>query len=249
MLGLILFIILVGFMFYLSLNSERRGVNKQIKSIQITGNTLLNENDYLAFAKLNDTETYKDITLPVIKSRMEKHPYVEKAEVEFSGNNEVHINLIEKNIKAVLVSDNEIFLSTDDFEILPLMPNTKISNLPVVSNLNNDEFLKKNETLKTPGLVDAYKIIDAADLTDKELSNKLSEINLRNGGDIILLFSGLKPPVILGRGDTAKKLVSFDQLLSGDNYQKEMAMNSSYIDLRFDNEIFLGNYDKTGLTE
>jgi hypothetical protein len=162
----------------------------------------------------------------------------------------VHIKLSEKAIKAVLVSDNQIFLASGEFEILPLFPGTKVSNLPVVTNLNKDFLLKKNEILKTQGLVEAYKIIDATDLTDEDLGKKLSEINLRNGRDIILLFSGLKPPVIFGKGNTTKKILSFDQLMSdADNSNKEIVMNSSYIDLRFDNEIFLGNYDKTGLTE
>jgi hypothetical protein len=115
--------------------------------------------------------------------------------------------------------------------------------------MSNDELLRKKGIIKTTGLIEAYKIIDAVGLIDKDLSKKLSEINLRSGGDIILLFSGLKPPVILGRGNTAKKMSAFDQLLALDNPEKEMMMNSSYIDLRFQDEIFLGNYENTGLTE
>ncbi len=249
-LGLILFVVLIGWILYLSVASERREPDQQIKSIIVTGNKLLNESDYLVFAKLNDQESYKGITLPVIKARMEKHPYINRADVEFSSDNEVHIKLSEKEIKAVIVSDNQLFLASSEFEILPLFPGTKVSDLPVVTNINKDFPLKKNEILKTQGLVEAYKIIDAADLTDEDLGKKLSEINLRNGGDIILLFSGLKPPVIFGKGNTSKKILSFDQLLNDEvDSNKEIVMNSSYIDLRFDNEIFLGNYDKTGLTE
>ena len=248
-LGLALFVVLIGWILFLSIVSERKGVDEQVKLIKITGNTLLNENDYLVFAKLSDAGAYKGLTLPVIKSRLEKHPYVQRADVEFSGNNTVHINLIEKKIKAVLISKNEMFLSSDNFEILPLIPYAKVSGFPVISNLNNNELLRKNETFKTEGLVEAYKIIDAVGLIDADLSKKLSEINLRGGGDIILLFSGLKPPVILGKGDTAKKMIAFDQLLALDSSQKDMVMNSSYIDLRFQDEIFLGNSDNTGLTE
>ncbi len=91
--------------------------------------------------------------------------------------------------------------------------------------------------------------MDAADLTGGGLSKTLSEINLRNGGDIILLFSGIKPPVILGKGNTTKKIYTFNQLVNNDDADKAMVMNSSYVDLRFNNEIFLGNYDKTDLTE
>ena len=67
--------------------------------------------------------------------------------------------------------------------------------------------------------------------------------------DIILFISGIKPPVILGKGNIAKKIYSFNQLLEEGNSNKEIVMNSSYIDLRFNNEIFLGNYDNTGLSE
>lgn len=248
-LGLLLFIVLIGWIMILSVTSERKELDKQINQISVTGNHLLNEYEYLVFAKLNKSDLLRDVTLPVIKSRLEKHPYIKRANVEFSGNNEVHIDLIEKQIKAVIANDNKLFLATNNFEILPLIPNTKISDLPVITNLNNDVLLKKNETLKTPGLVEAFKIMDAAELTNEELIRKLSEINMRNGGDIILLFSGIRPPVIFGKGYTAEKIIAFDQLLNAEDSNKEIVMNSSYIDLRFKNEIFLGNYDKTGLTE
>ncbi|HSD62430.1 MAG TPA: FtsQ-type POTRA domain-containing protein [Ignavibacteriaceae bacterium] len=248
-LGLLLFVILIGFLFFLSIASERKELDKRIKSITMTGNKLLNENDYLAFIKLNDAENYKGLTLPVIKARLQKHPYVKRADVEFSRDNEVHINLTEKEIKAVLMNNNGMFLSSDNFEILPFIPNTKISNLPVISNLDNSDLLKKNEKLKTPGLVEAYKIIDAAGSADDDVAKKLSEINLRNGGDIILLFSGLKPPVIFGKGNPAFKIVAFDELISGADDQSELVMNSSFIDLRFGNAVYLGNNETTGLTE
>ncbi len=245
---LLLFVVLTSFLLFLSFVSERKELDKRIKIITITGNRLLNENDYLTFMKLNDPDNFKDVTLPIIKARLQKHPYVKKADVEFNQDNEVHINVTEKEIKAVIMDNNQIFLSSDNFEILPFVPNTKISNLPVISNLKNDEMLKKNETLKTPGLIEAYKIIDAAESIDDRLAEKLSEINLRNGGDIILLFSGLKPPVIFGKGNTAYKMFTFDELISGADHQKELAVNSSFIDLRFSKAIYLGN-ESTGLNE
>jgi len=247
-LGLLVFVILISWILYLSFSSERNEPGGKIKSISVTGNNLLNENDYLSFARLNNGGL-QNITLPVIKSRLEKHPYIKRADVEFSGDNQVHIKLNEKNIKAVLAGSNRLFLATDEFEILSFITDTKISDVPVVTNLSNDILIKNNEILKTPGLVDAFKIIDAEDLTNEELSRKMSEINLREGGDIILLFSGIKPPVILGKGGIIRKICSLNQLWDGEDSNKEMVMNSSYIDLRFNNEIFLGNYDKTGLTE
>jgi cell division septal protein FtsQ len=249
MLGLLLFVILCLWILYMSVTSQKTGLDQHIKKITVTGNTLLQENEYLTYARLNTGELLDDITLPVIKSRLEKHPYIYRADVEFSGDNEVHINLHEKYIKAVVASENVLFLATEDFEILPFIPNTNIPDKPVVTNLDNSDLLKTNEILKTSGLVDAFKIMDAANLTNEELAKKLSEINLRKGGDVILLISGMKPPVILGRGNIARKIYSFNQLLKADKSSEEIVMNSSYIDLRFKNEIFLGNIGNTGLAE
>ncbi len=151
-LGLLLFVILTVWIIYLSLSVQRPEIDEQIKSITITGNSLLNENDYLAYAKLNGNTIPEDVTLPIIKSRLEKHPYIKRADVEFSGNNEVHINLNEKRIKAVLVSDNKLFLATNNFEILPFIQNTKISNMPVVTNLSNDILYKGKRDIKNSGI-------------------------------------------------------------------------------------------------
>jgi len=248
-LGLLLFVVLIGWVLYMSAASGRRELDNEIKLITVTGNALLNENEYLAFANLDKDEYLKNMTLPVIKLRLEKHPYVKRADVELSKNNEVHININEKTIKAVLSNGNKVFLATDEFEVLPFFQSARIADIPMITNLSNDMLLEKNEILKTPGLVEAFKIMDAAEMTNEEISKKLSEINLRYGGDIILLFSGIKPPVILGRGNTAKKICEFNELLNGDNFDKESAMNSAYIDLRFNNEIFLGDVVNTGLEE
>ena len=135
--------ILTVWILYLSFAVDRPELENQIKSITVTGNNLLNENDYLAYAKLTGSGLSGDVTLPIIKARLEKHPYINRADVEFSGNNEVHINLSEKKIKAVLVSDNKLFLAADNFEILPFIQNTKISNMPVVTNLSSDILIKE----------------------------------------------------------------------------------------------------------
>jgi hypothetical protein len=79
------------------------------------------------------------------------------------------------------------------------------------------------------------------------MTNSLSEINLRNGGDIIISFSGLKAPVIFGKHGAAKKMVYlemlWDKILDG----KSLADNSEFVDLRFANEIFIGTAVKTEL--
>ena len=217
--------------------------------IEITGNHLLPKSDYLEFTKLNDSAQFDFLTLPVIKDRFEKHPYIAKVDVEYTGNNSVKVYLTEKNIEAVLLAGSEPQFISDDFHILPMLQDTKAQDIPVISNPQIEKSGALPSLFKTDGMVEAFKIIEAAKLTNENIYKRLSEINLRNGGDIILTISGIKPPVLFGKGEAAKKMVYLDIMWNGMNESSDLMKSSEYIDLRFANEIYVGTSDKTGLSE
>jgi hypothetical protein len=101
--------------------------------------------------------------------------------------------------------------------------------------------------LNTDEIKQAFKIIDAAKLANEGILKRLSEINLRHGGDIILTFSGIKTPVIFGKNGAAKKLVYLDIIWDDMVSGKNLVENSEYIDLRFANEIYVGKSENTGM--
>lgn len=226
--------------------------------IELTGNHLLSAKEYLAYARLDDKSKFGGLTLADVKNRFANHPYISKVDVEDEGNNQIKVYLTEKNIEAVLLASGEPNFITNDFQILPILPNAKFTDLPVISNIGNTKAIKPLSVLKTDDIVEAFKIIEASKLTNESMFRKLSEINLRNGGDIILSFSGLKPPVLFGHGEAAKKMVYLD-LMWNSPEGNNLIDSSEYIDLRFADEIFVGSSvaennspgdaHKTGLSE
>jgi cell division septal protein FtsQ len=245
--GVLIFIALMSGVLYLTI-FVKKGINKgEIKMIQITGNNLLGASDYLKFAKLDDPTKYSGLSLPVIYDRILKHPYVANADVEYDGVSEVNIEVVEKKIKAVVLSGEEPMFITDQFELLPLFGNTKFNDLPIISNLPPGEAYKPLSKLNTDEIKQAFKIIDAAKLANEGILKRLSEINLRHGGDIILTFSGIKTPVIFGKNGAAKKLVYLDIIWDDMVSGKNLVENSEYIDLRFANEIYVGKSENTGM--
>ncbi|MGA8264950.1 MAG: FtsQ-type POTRA domain-containing protein [Ignavibacteriaceae bacterium] len=245
--GVLIFIALMSGVLYLTI-FVKNGINKgEIKMIQITGNNLLGASDYLKFAKLDDPTKYSGLSLPVIYDRILKHPYVANADVEYDGVSEVNIEVVEKKIKAVVLSGEEPMFITDQFELLPLFGNTKFNDLPIISNLPPGEAYKPLSKLNTDEIKQAFKIIDAAKLANEGILKRLSEINLRHGGDIILTFSGIKTPVIFGKNGAAKKLVYLDIIWDDMVSGKNLVENSEYIDLRFANEIYVGKSENTGM--
>ena len=248
-LGTLLFIILISGLVYLTFISVNRNNKGQIKMINITGNKLLSADAYKDYTKLIAVKDFEDLTLPVIKDRFYKHPYISKVEVEYVGNNTVEVSIVEQKINAILLQGSEPYLITNNFEVLPLLPNTKLNDVPVISNPKLEKPVKTFSILKNEGIMEAFKIIEAAKLTNDEIEKRLSEINLRNGRNIILTFSGIKPPVIFGRGQEAKKMVYLEIMWNEIAEGKNLIDESDYIDLRFADEIYVGKTEKTGLTE
>jgi|SRR5690554_21619 len=238
------FILLLLSVAYLVFHSNRIKENPVIESIKLSGNNLLNENEYLSFARLDNIKNYKGLTLQIIKSRLEKHPYIKNAEVKLKNEKEVIVYLTEKKIYGVIIQNNKALFAAENFQILPVFPDTKLMDIPVLSNVSGSNKFEPLKKIINEDITQAYKIIDASELTDAKPLKAISEINLRNGGDVILTYSGITIPVIFGRNNEAGKLVTLEALMN--NYLTK-DIESDYIDLRFYNDIYIGHLQNTEL--
>jgi cell division protein FtsQ len=205
-------------------------------NIKITENSLLPAKEYLRYASLNDTSKYDGLTLLEVKTKIEKHPYLRKAEVEFDGINTILVEVQEKEIKAVLLQKNELKLITSDLETLPLFPPAEIYELPVISNVNS---IGKNY-FNEKDINFAFRIIDAISLSDTNIRNNLAEINLRKGGNVILTFTGFRFPVLFGKNDEIQKALILKDLWKQLNDEDNIYERVEYLDLRYKNKVFIG---------
>ena len=246
-LGTILFAVIIISILYLSLFKYNEKGREEIKMINIQGNKLLSSSIYIRFADLDDKATYDDLTLNMIKKRIEEHPYIAKADVKSDGKGNVDVKVREKEIYAVLLNNGEPFFLTNNFELLKIYEYTTYSDIPVISNIRVSERLTTSKVLKNEDIIEAFKIIDAAKITDIELSQKLSEVNLKYGGDAILTFSGVNYPIVFGRGNESKKMIYLSLIWERINKFNNDLKNTEYIDLRFANEAYIGKKENTGL--
>lgn len=246
--GLVIFIFFIGGILYLHLFEEEEDGKDNYESIQVKGNILLPEEDYLLFAGLKNSLELDTLTLGEVKTKFEEHPYVIKADVKFDGINKIIVNVKEKELKAVVLSGNNPGLVTENYKIVPLLKNTSFSELPVISHLKENNIETGNSYPKSTELEDAYKIIDALKITDENFYKNLNEINLRYGRDIILTFTGINCSVIFGRGNEAKKIICLHALWQKMNEDKNLFNESEYIDLRYRNKIFVGKKINTEAT-
>lgn len=234
--GLIFFLVLIFGFTYLMITGSKTSYKEVYNQIEVTENTLLPAKEYLRYAGLSDSTKYADLTLLEVKTKIEKHPYLRKAEVEFDGINKILVEVQEKEIKAVLLQKNELKLITSDLETLPLFPPSVIKDLPVISNLSlngKSSYLEKDIEF-------AFRIIDAITLSDKNVRKNLAEINLRKDGDVILTFTGLKFPVLFGKSDEVRKALILKNLWQQLFDDENIYENTEYLDLRYRNKVFIG---------
>ena len=234
--GLIIFLVLIVGFSYLMITGSKANHREVYTQIEVSENSLLPANEYLRYVGLSDPREYDDLTLLEVKTKIEKHPYMRKAEVEFDGINTILVEVQEKEIKAVLLQKNELKLITSDLETLPLFPPTSMKDLPVISNLSSNG---KN-SYRSEDLEFAFRIIDAISLSDTNVRKNLAEINLRKGGDVILTFTGLQFPVLFGKNDEIRKALLLKSLWQQLIEQENIYEKTEYLDLRYKNKVFIG---------
>jgi cell division septal protein FtsQ len=237
--SLLVFVLIAGFVVFINLFFAQAKDNDVYRQIRISGNTLLPEKKYLEFCDFTNQEEISETDLAKVKKVFETHPYIAKADVKFDGIDCIEVKLFEKDLKATIVNA-KLKLISKNFEILPVYPNTIIQNIPIISHIkmksnSDDADLKNNDQFKQ-----AFRIIDAAKSVDPEFFSKLSEINMTNGGNVILTFEGISCPVIFGKQDEAKKITALYELLKQKELTENLLSNTEYIDLRYTNKIYIG---------
>jgi cell division protein FtsQ len=236
----VLFLILtIGAVLYLSI-ALKNGTGYKIQIISLEGNNHLSKEQYLSYANLVDKNSFGNLSLQVIKDRIEKHPYVERADVRYEGNNQVSIRITEKCFDSILINEDTQFILTEDLQVLPVFPQTKKIDYPIISNPAFYGQLKVLSGMKNnTDIVTASKIITAVKLLNPELYDSLSTIDMKYGGDIVVYLTTVSYPIEIGRGNEIKKIAYLNNLW---NYLKGKEINQylDYVDLRYSGHIYLG---------
>lgn len=240
-LSLVLLIVLLAGLFVLSISINSNEV-KPFQKIRISGNILFSANDYLKYLKLDNNKEYSLLNPKIVRDRFQKHPYINHLEVSQSGD-ELEIKIVEKNINAILVIDSLQLLVTEDCQLIPYLENTSSLDCPLIVNPKIEKKVTiMKSCLNQKDLIDALKIIDVIKNSNEKLLSLMSEIDLRDGKDIIITLEGSNYPIIIGR----KKIIDKSFYLSNSfDYLTNKSLNGliNYVDLRFNNMLVFGFND------
>lgn len=230
--------LLIGIILYLSFSVDEKEQTK-ISLIEIEGNIHLPKDQYYKFANLDDYSEYVNLTPAIVKDRLEKHPYIERIDLVLDKSN-LLVNIKEKDFEALLMYDEKQFLITNKNQTVPVIPLSENIDYPIISNPLDAQDIGEFTTVKNnDDIITGLKIVTTFKLINPNLFEELSEVDLRNGGDIILYFALFNYPVVIGRDNEIRKVFYFSELW---NNLKNDKINGflDYIDLRYSKHIFLG---------
>ena len=236
--SVVILLCMISLVLYLSLAVDNTG-KETILVIELDGNMHLPKNIYLEYAKLDDRTVYSSLDINVIRDRIQKHPYVDKVALKQNGSN-LNVLITEKQFDAVLLVNNNQYLITDNSILLPVLEFTEKIDYPIISDPQLKEKLKILKSLKHESdVITALKMLMAVKLVNPDLYESISEVNLREGKDIVMFLSNSEYYIVIGRNQEVRKIINFSNLW---NYIEGRKVDDiiSYIDLRYKDKIFLG---------
>lgn len=238
--GFAIMLFVIAGLVYLSVALSNEDNDYSISLIEIDGNVYLSKEEYYKFANFNDTERFDELSLPVIRDRIQKHPYVKSVEVEYEGYGKVSVHIKEKLFNAVLLADNKNYLISDELELVPLQLYTQMVNYPVIINPKDkiDYASHKYLTNKSKSLT-GIKIVSAVKLINPELYDLISDVDLSGEENISLRLTTSNYEIRLTEKDYIRQLSYLSEIW---NRLKTNVMQSriEYVDLRFNQHVFIG---------
>ena len=211
----------------------------ELNKIEISGNVYQSSDQYFNFANLKQC-IEQNLPVQIIRDRLEKHPYVQSAEITLEGEGVISTKIIEKKFKAIILSKNKQYYLTDDLETLPIIGKIQRTDYPLVSNIKLGEGKGLAGAIRgSAELRNAVKILDAMNFVNPQMFNQISEVDLCYGKNIVLYFNSLPYPVVFGKSNGANKVVYLNKLWNQLN-RKKMGPMINYIDLSFSEKVYIG---------
>jgi len=213
--------------------------NENIKLIELKGNYHLSKKEYLRFAKIDNAAEYSNLTQRIIKDRLEKHPYIAQVDV-LLNNNKLSIQIEEKKFESLLMFGDKEYLISENSIVIPKLLNSEKIDYPIINNPMDGSSIREFEkATKNKDVKIGLKMIEALKIINPNMYNELSEIDMRNGKDILIRLSRFDAPIVVGRKNEIEKIIYLEKLVSKIDQAKNINV-LSYIDLRYSNYIYVG---------
>jgi cell division protein FtsQ len=216
----------------------------KVKRVTIEGNRIVETAEIMQLVNIKKNVQLEEIDLTAVRRSILSHYFIKDAVVERDLPATLKISVAERLPLAIINSAQILYLDEDGV-VLPHSISKQLFDLPVLTGVPSGIALAPGTTIKDDDVREALEILMTSRLVSKELYHLISEVRLRNGGDIVLYAAEWGVPIIFGRGEIAGKLVRLESFWD-DVVRERGSENLQYVDLRFDDQVIVRWNQKQG---
>ena len=206
-----------------------------VTKVMIVGNRVVNANEILQLAHVKAGTKMYDLDLMVIRRDVVSHHFLKDVTVERDLPSTLKITVVERTPIAMVNGKDVLYLDADGV-VLPHSVSDELFDLPMISNIARGVDLSLGAVVENEDVSEALAILSTARVVNKELYHLISEIRLRDGGDLVFYMADGGVPVLYGRGGAAAKLVRLETFWNT-VVRERGAQNLNYIDLRYEDQV------------
>jgi cell division protein FtsQ len=207
----------------------------KVKRVTIEGNRIVETAELTQLIKVPKNTQLQEIDLMAVRRDIMSHHFIKDAVVERDLPATLKVTVKER-VPLAIINSTEILYLDEDGVVLPHSISKQLFDLPVLTGMPDGLALAAGATLKNADIQEALKILACTKLVNKELYHLISEVRLRNGGDIVLYASEWGVPIIFGQGEIPSKLVRLEAFWN-DVVRERGSDNLQYVDLRYDDQV------------
>jgi len=210
----------------------------KIRKYDIAGLRIVSKQAMTAIAKAGvakDAAMYAT-DIASIQENISAQPFVKSATVTRQMPDVLRIQVVERDPLASLNTGHQMFYVDPDGVLLPYVQSTMKLDLPVISGITGIDHVQTGEVASSNEVYLAIAVLKTAQAIDSSMYRFISEVNMNGGGDMILYSVDVGVPIILGRNDIAKKLITLQSFWATIMKSQDPKKLRS-VDLRFDEQV------------
>jgi len=207
----------------------------KVQNIIVDGTHIVPAQQIVERAKISLQSSLDTVDLFAARGRILQQPFVRSARLNIRYPDAVHIQIAEREPIASLNTGQLRYIDRYAF-LLPQIESPVKLDLPIISGVDSLKQSKVGDIILNAELSQAIELLQTAQAVDSMLYHSISEINMNSGKDIILYSTDVGVPIIVGRGEFEKKLITLQAFWS--NFVKSQnAEQLQYVDLRFSDQV------------
>jgi len=221
----------------------------QITAVRIDGNRMTSKEQIAALSKIDIHSNLLAIDVVQVRSLLESHPWIARADVIRDWPNRLLIHLEEKNPVALLNRASGLFYLDSRGHIIAAASPAQELDFPVITGLENFPFNTAGAAHTPEVLQDVIDLLKLANRNNPILPQQnISEVHVADKGELILYLLDRPFPIYLGSdGKISTRYYRLVKVLR-DLYKTREFAEVSYIRLDYQKDTVLVGKQDVGRT-